>query len=67
MELLNFILILAAMITFRKWYLAKVELRSIRADLHDANRKLKNSSTKSCSHYLTHTDLERVFGDCTKV
>jgi len=66
MEILNAFLILVTLVMLRKWYLIRVELRSLEADLVEAKRKYQ-SSINPCSPYLNHSDLQKVFGDCSKM
>jgi len=65
MEILNAFLILVTLVMLRKWYLIRVKLGSLKVDLAEAKRKL-GSSVNSCSPYLNHSDLQKVFGNCSK-
>jgi len=67
MELLVFFLILVTMVIVRKWYLTQIELKSLKSDLREANRKLQTASVNSSSPYLNSSDLQRIFGDCLRV
>ena len=67
MEILVFILILVTMLIVRKWYLTKVELKSLKADIREANRRLGTACGNSSSPYLNSSDLQRIFGDCLRV
>ncbi len=66
MEILNFILTLTAIIGLGKWFMVKEKVTTLKAELREAHLQLRRSSAKNCSEYLSHSDLERIFGDCLR-